>query len=372
MSGRPVPSGKAWRSSASSATRAARRLRWTTSVRCCAAWAATRRPKTTTARPWRSTASSATGAVRPRPGRASAMSWRPGAATGRPPGSTGRPWPSPAESPTGPSRPKRSTASGKPCAERACPGRPAPTTTTPSAWPARPASATSRPAPTTASGAPTTPPAPTARPATTGGRPSPSIPTWASPRPARSEASSRRWPSPVAQPGKTRSQESNSGWSACRGRHPAGDLGAVARGGNDLDGAAERPHPVRYALQPGPHRRGGPVEAGAVVLDGERQALAVVAEAHPGRRRLRVLRYVLQGLQDAEVHRRLGLLRVPAQPGRFDRDRNGNLARLRLQRGPQSQVGQHWRVYSAGEFPQLFQCVGGLALGLREQLGRLG
>src|SRR6185437_2132330 len=74
------------------------------------------------------------------------------------------------------------------------------------------------------------------------------------------------------------------GWlSQDGGGYPAGDLGAVAGGGGDADGPAECCQAVVDALQPGAHRRGGRVEAGPVVGDGEHQILAVVAERYPDR-----------------------------------------------------------------------------------------
>src|SRR5689334_17690728 len=62
------------------------------------------------------------------------------------------------------------------------------------------------------------------------------------------------------------------------GGDAAGDLGAVARCGGDAGGAAERRQAVGDALQAGAHLRGGRVEAGSIIGDGEHQVLAVLAE----------------------------------------------------------------------------------------------
>jgi hypothetical protein len=145
----------------------------------------------------------------------------------------------------------------------------------------------------------------------------------------------------------------------------------VTGGRRDAKGPAERGQPVGHPLHTAAGRCSRLVEARAVIGDRERQALAVVAEGHAGRRGVCVLGDVLQRLQDTEVHRGLDVLRVPADARSLDRYRQRWFVGLRFERGRQAQVGEQRRVDPAGEITELFQRVLRRLLGPSEQPVRL-
>src|ERR1700760_3412029 len=70
---------------------------------------------------------------------------------------------------------------------------------------------------------------------------------------------------------------------------------------------------------------------------------------------LAYLAMFLQRFQGAEIHRRLGVLRVPPDAVRVDLNLQGGLARLGLQRRDQALVGQQRRGDAAGQNPQVVE-----------------
>ena len=91
-------------------------------------------------------------------------------------------------------------------------------------------------------------------------------------------------------------------------------------------------------------------------------------ELDPHRRSLRVLRHVLQGLQDAEVHGRLGLLGEATHPVGVDVHRERALPGLRPKSLGQSLVGQEGRVDSPSQLTQVVQRLRRVRLELRQHL----
>src|SRR6266480_1147935 len=113
-------------------------------------------------------------------------------------------------------------------------------------------------------------------------------------------------------------------WRA--GADPAGDGGPPAGGGVDLAGTAERGQPVTHVPQARSSRRGGRVEAGAVVGDAEHHLSLVLGQADPYRRSWRMPGGVLQRLHAAEVDGRFEVRRIAADTDGVDLDLPGCLA----------------------------------------------
>src|SRR5207247_7307551 len=119
--------------------------------------------------------------------------------------------------------------------------------------------------------------------------------------------------------------------------HPH-DRGAVARSGANGELATDRSEPIGHPLQAGSVAGGCRIESATVVVHLEAELAAPVRDADRGRARPGVLRNVVERLERAEVDRRLDLLREPADRVGFDRDREGRLPCLRLERGGESLV----------------------------------
>ena len=137
--------------------------------------------------------------------------------------------------------------------------------------------------------------------------------------------------------------------------------------------APDRVDPVGHALQAGAPRRGRRVEPDAVVPDLEREPSAVLSKSSTSTLEApRVLRDVLERLEDAEVDARLDVLRVAPDAVGGDVDRDGGLARLRLERRGEPLVGEQRRVDPAREVAERLERVVGLRLQLRDQLVGLG
>src|SRR6266576_2287068 len=96
-----------------------------------------------------------------------------------------------------------------------------------------------------------------------------------------------------------------------RRREVPGDGGALTGGGPDLEAAAERREPVGHVPQARPHRGVVGVVTGPVVGHAEAQGAALVLNGDAGRRCPGVLGGVLERLEAAEIHRRLGVLAKP-------------------------------------------------------------
>ncbi len=109
----------------------------------------------------------------------------------------------------------------------------------------------------------------------------------------------------------------------------------------------------------------GDVEAAAVVGDLHAELVAVLVEAHHGSRGLGVLLDVLEGLEDAEVEGRLGVLRIAANAVGLDGHGQGGLACLGLEGGGQSLVGEQERVDTPGQIAEGLQGLVGVAFELR-------
>ena len=90
----------------------------------------------------------------------------------------------------------------------------------------------------------------------------------------------------------------------------------LAGSGLDLELAAERGEPVGHVPQARAHRGVAGVVAGSVVGHGEPQGPVLRLQADPGLGGVGVFGGVLQRLQAAEVHRRLGVLRRTARSRR--------------------------------------------------------
>ena len=113
---------------------------------------------------------------------------------------------------------------------------------------------------------------------------------------------------------------------------------------SDLQPPAECLEAVGHPLQSGAAGDRGRVESGAIVGHDERQPAVRRIEAHVRRRRRRVLRHVLEGLETAEVRGGLDLLPVPLDPVRMHLHRDRRAPDLSLQRGGESPIGQDRRV----------------------------
>src|SRR4029077_6910318 len=100
-------------------------------------------------------------------------------------------------------------------------------------------------------------------------------------------------------------------------------------------------------------RRG--VEADAVVRDSELEMTVWAGQLDGGTGGRRVLGDVLQGLEDAEVGRGLGVPAVTPDAVRFEQHRDRNPVGVRAQRGAQSLLGQQRRVDAAGERTQVLE-----------------
>src|SRR5918996_4204412 len=140
----------------------------------------------------------------------------------------------------------------------------------------------------------------------------------------------------------------------------------------DLHPAPERLDPVLYVLQPLPPWGGRRVEPPAVVLDFEPQRALLRPEPDGGRGRVRILRRVLEGLEDAEVRSGLGLGRVPAEAVGLHGDRERHLPGLGLEGRREPLVGQERRIDPAGQVPEVLEGLLALGFGLAGPRRRLG
>src|SRR6266498_1059480 len=125
----------------------------------------------------------------------------------------------------------------------------------------------------------------------------------------------------------------------------------MARPRVDVQAATEGGQPVSNSLQASAFRSLRSVEPGPVVGDGELEMLAGAGQVHGPVRRVRVLCDVLHGLEGAEVHSGLSVLRVAPDAVRLDRDRQRSVADLGSQGGDETLVSEEWRGYAAGQFP---------------------
>ena len=125
--------------------------------------------------------------------------------------------------------------------------------------------------------------------------------------------------------------------------------------GAEVQRPAQGGQPVGHALQAGAVPGGRGIESGSVVSDGELEASAGAGEADVRPGGVGVLGDVLQGLERAEVHGRLDVLRVALNAVGLNRDRHRGLARLGLQGEDEALVGEQRRVDAPGESPQVVE-----------------
>jgi hypothetical protein len=138
-----------------------------------------------------------------------------------------------------------------------------------------------------------------------------------------------------------------------------------------VDVAAECVDPVGDALQAGALPRGSGVESLAVVGDFELELGVAFGQANAGAGGVCVFRGVVQGLQRAEVHGRLGFLRVAPDPARLDGNGDRGLARLGVQGSGDAHVGQQRLADATGELPEVLQRLCGVRCHLVQQRFRL-
>jgi hypothetical protein len=131
--------------------------------------------------------------------------------------------------------------------------------------------------------------------------------------------------------------------------------GAVPGLGADADGATNRRQAVGHALQASALSDVCELKTCTIVGDAELKVAVRAGHGDRGPGGLRVLRNVLQGLQDAEIHGGLGVPRVPPDAVGLDEDRQRRLAGLGLQRRRQSLVGQQRGVDPACQGAQVVE-----------------
>src|SRR5919206_2840492 len=125
---------------------------------------------------------------------------------------------------------------------------------------------------------------------------------------------------------------------------PPEDLRSRPRRALYLERAAECFEPVGHPAESRPVSPRRRIEPDAVVAHLEEDFAILPPEPDVDVRGTRVLRDVVEGLEHAEVDAGLDFPVEPTDAVALDRDRNGRLAALRLERRGESLVGQQRRV----------------------------
>jgi hypothetical protein len=161
--------------------------------------------------------------------------------------------------------------------------------------------------------------------------------------------------------------------------HPTRHNGSFTRARPDGEEASERLDSVRHIGEAGTATHLLGVESPSVVLDLEGQRSIQGRKTNHCIGGVRILRHVLQRLQNAKVHGCLCLLGKTSNTFGVHSDRERRLFGLGADRRNQTLVGQQWRVDPSGEITEVLQGVLRLSLklidepfGLLQVLGRQG
>ena len=181
----------------------------------------------------------------------------------------------------------------------------------------------------------------------------------------------------------THGHRHRSGTRCCGRAHPLTPYACSAPTGTRPDTTVPRPGaestvtspsraPSRSAMpcSPVPYPFAAGSKPCAVVGDREPQLAVRPLEGDRGRRRVRVLRHVLEGLERGEVDGRLDLLRQALDAIGVHVDGHRRLASLRDERRCQALVGEQRRIDTAGEVAQIVERTACVHLQLGEH--RLG
>ena len=156
------------------------------------------------------------------------------------------------------------------------------------------------------------------------------------------------------------------------GNNSAGDRRSPTRRAGDLDRAAQILEPILHVRETRALLRDHRVEPPPSFGHLESRLIVSLRQPHGRFRGAGVLLHVLECLQHAEVGGRLDVLGVAADAISVNVNRQGRLARLSLERGSQSSVGQQRWVDAAGQVAQRLQRLVGVALQRADQGLRLG